>query len=188
MNRTGLAAALALALAVGLASCDARTPVQGPADAGEAASHASASRIVLQPKGLGVKDVAGATRDLTFGTPKLATLEALTAAHDGVAGVQSANGECGAGPLTFAAWDDGLTVAFDNGDFAGWSLGNSGATTAQGIGVGTTRADLDKISPEVRESSLGAEFTAGEIGGLLDGPTAEAHVTTLWAGVTCMFR
>jgi hypothetical protein len=192
MNRigftSGAAVAVALTLALGLAGCDPEIPTSAPVEKGEPASHASASRIVLQAGGLGVTDAAGVKRDLPFGTPKLEALAALTGAHEGVAGMQSANGECGAGPLTFAAWDDGLSVAFDGAEFAGWTLGNSGAVTAQGIGVGSSREALNALHPEIRESSLGTEFVANDIGGLLDGPSLDAHVTSLWAGVTCMFR
>ena len=31
-------------------------------------------------------------------------------------------GECGAGPVTAAYWDDGLTLNFLDGDFRGWAL------------------------------------------------------------------
>lgn len=189
MRTTGVRLAAIAMLAIGLTACD---PARGRGGEGdrppEADAPVSTSRIVLQPKGLGVRDPAGAITTLAFGTVKLDALAALAAAHDGTPGVQSANGECGVGPLTFAAWDDGLTVAFDGGQFAGWSVGNSGPATEGGIGVGSDLAALQALNPTVDNSTLGTEFTAGDIGGLLDGPTPEARVTTLWAGVTCMFR
>ena len=193
MKTTGVQLAAILLLAIGLAGCDpARDPADGAGSAPGAEAPAATSRIVLEPKGLGVRDAAGTTTPIAFGTAKLDVLAALAAAHDGTPGVQSANGDCGAGPLTFAGWDDGLTVAFDGGAFAGWSVGNSGPATEGGIGVGSPRAALQALNPTVDTSTLGTEFTAtipgGDLGGLLDGPTPEARVTTLWAGVTCMFR
>ena len=193
MMRTGVFAAVAAVAAIGLTACDpVRDPRGAATDPADASAPAATSNIVLQPKGLGVRDAAGATTTVAFGAAKLDALAALAAAHDGTPGVQSANGDCGAGPLTFAGWDDGLTVAFDGGEFAGWSIGNAGPATEGGIGVGSSRAALQALSPAVDNSTLGTEFTAtipgGDLGGLLDGPTPEARVTTLWAGVTCMFR
>jgi hypothetical protein len=40
----------------------------------------------------------------------------------------------------------------------------------------------------VQSTSLGTEFTAGEMSGLLTGDTPEAKITGLWAGTNCAFR
>jgi hypothetical protein len=58
-----------------------------------------------------------------------------------------------------------------------------------GIGPGSTRAELEAVyEVEVEPTSLGIEFSAGGIGGLLDGESPDARITAMWAGVTCLFR
>jgi hypothetical protein len=58
-----------------------------------------------------------------------------------------------------------------------------------GVGIGTTRAQVeDALAIQVSSTSLGTEFTAGGLAGLLDGPGAEARITNLWAGETCIAR
>jgi hypothetical protein len=61
--------------------------------------------------------------------------------------------------------------------------------TTAGIGIGSTRRELDAAyQAEVAESTLGQEFTAGEIGGLLTSAAPDGRVEALWAGMTCHFR
>lgn len=62
-------------------------------------------------------------------------------------------------------------------------------TTMSGVGPGTKRASLDEAySTKVRQTTLGSEFTAGELAGLLDGPGRKATITNMWAGLTCIAR
>ena len=100
--------------------------------------------------------------------------------------------ECGAGPLDYSAWADGLTLYFQDGRFAGWALDEraGGAhATASGIGPGSTRRALEAAyDPNIEQSSLGMEFSAEGLSGVLDGSGLEARVTALWAGVSCVFR
>ena len=94
--------------------------------------------------------------------------------------------------MTVVDWAPGFTVLFDGAGFAGWSVreGAAGAPrTAAGLGIGSTRADLDAAySATVGPSTLGTEFTAGGIAGLLDGAGPDAVVTNLWAGNACIAR
>src|SRR3546814_4604602 len=61
--------------------------------------------------------------------------------------------------------------------------------TMAGITRGSTRSDLESAyAAEVGETTLGTEFTAGGLSGLLDGTGPTAYITTLWAGTTCAFR
>lgn len=134
----------------------------------------------------------GSTRLLSFGMDSSAVLAALTRAL-GEPASRGANEECGAGAMAFAAFDGGLSTNFQAGRFVGWSARASGSphtlTTMSGIGVGSTRAALDSVyTAKVGESSLGEEFSAGALSGVLDGKGASARITNLWAGTNCIAR
>ena len=76
--------------------------------------------------------------------------------------------------------------------FAGWSLGpdGSGVSTVDGIAIGSTRDALESGGSVVAiaPSSLGTEFSAGNVAGLLGSADAGAVVTHLWAGQACIAR
>lgn len=146
--------------------------------------------LAVEGEGLRLFDPdTGSARALAFGTSRDDLLAAL--AFRGPAGTGT-NGECGAGPLDYAAWADGLTLYFQNGVFGGWALdGRAGGalTTPAGVGPGTTRAELEAAyDVSVVQSTLGVEFTAGALAGILDGEAADATISNLWAGVSCNFR
>ena len=146
--------------------------------------------LAIEAEGLRLFDPAsGASRALAFGMTRADLLAAL--AFRGPPGVGT-NTECGAGPLDYASGPDGLTLYFQGGIFAGWALdGRAGGalTTAAGIGPGSTRAALEAAyDVTVEKTTLGTEFTAGSLAGLLDGSGPEARVMSLWAGVNCVFR
>jgi len=102
---------------------------------------------------------------------------------------QAENIDCGA---TLAKWPNGLTTWFSGGRFVGWSVGSqdSGPASAGGLRVGVSRSDLQTggSTVEIRRTTLGTEFQSGGIGGLLESPGAEARVSNLWAGATCIAR
>ena len=53
----------------------------------------------------------------------------------------------------------------------------------------STRAELESAyKAEVAESTLGTEFAAGELFGILDGTGPEAKITHLWGGTSCNMR
>ena len=164
-------------------------------DSGDAAPDAAPDTtvvIALDPDGLRFVDTAtGAARPLPFGTPEADVVRAV-AARVGVPGEASRNEECGAGPLAFSTWPDGLRLAFQDGRFAGWFVGERASprlTTMGGIGIGTRRADLDAVVvATVAPSTLGVEFAAGGLFGLLSSDRPDGRVTDLWAGVSCAFR
>ena len=148
--------------------------------------------LAVEADGLRLVDPAsGAARPLPFGMAQdqlLAILESFRGPADG-----GTNSECAEGPIDYAAWADGLTLNFQEERFVGWALDEraEGAhATMSGIGPGSTRAELEAVSAEVavEQTSLGTEFSAGGIGGLLDGESPDARVTAMWAGVTCSFR
>jgi len=150
--------------------------------------------LALDPEGLRVVNAStGATRALSFGMKETEVVAMLTNIQ-GKPLKRGVNKECGAGPLGFASWADGLTLQFNKGTFAGWSVdgrskGANKLTTIAGIGTGSTRTQLNQAyNVKVSQSSLGTEFAAGKLGGLLSGSKPSDRITNLWSGTTCLFR
>ena len=134
----------------------------------------------------------GSARHVSFGMAQAAALT-MVAASLGNPIEEGQNEECGAGPLGFAAFRGGLSLYFEDGKFAGWDVdGRDGGkfSTANGVGIGSTRKQIEAASPValVPDSTIGIEFTIGEMSGLLSARTPEATVTNLWAGTTCIAR
>lgn len=180
-----------------------------PGDGVDAEGGAGAHPPIVSLDGEGLRLVdpkSGATRPLGFGVSE-AQLKLVSERLKGPAEVGRAE-ECGAGPLAFLRWDDGLTLYSLDGLFAGWSLDETGApaavpakagakgakaaarlTTISGIGIGSTRAQLlDVYDAKIEQTTLGTEFNAAGLSGILDGTGAKARVTNLWSGVNCVFR
>jgi len=88
--------------------------------------------------------------------------------------------ECGAGPVRAVRWQSGLTLNFQDGDFAGWVVDEPGLVVAGGYRVGMAAPDL-----ALHQTSLGHEFEAGGVFGLID---QAGEVAALWSGTTCFFR
>lgn len=173
---------------------------------GGIAAQAGASRhppvMSLDGEGLRLIDPeSGATRPLAFGVP-LEQLKLVTEKLKGPAEAGRAE-ECGAGPLAYLRWSDGLTLYALDGLFAGWALDETGVpqakpkggkpapklTTISGVGIGSTRAQLlDVYDAKIEQTTLGTEFNAAGLSGILDGTGTKAKVTNLWSGVNCVFR
>ena len=133
----------------------------------------------------------GSARPLAFGTPEADVLASLESVR-GPAG-KGVNQDCGAGLVQYANWSDGLSLVFQNGEFAGWGLDRRASralATANGVGPGMTRSALADSFGSVtfRNTNLGVEFAAGEIFGVLEGSGPEAKITDMWAGVSCVAR
>ena len=187
---------LLLLATASLAGCTPEAPLAPKAEAPTATPAVPAPPATAQPalaveaEGLRLFDPAtGSARPIPFGTARTQTLAALASRGTPETGT---NSECGAGPLAYASWPDGLQLWFQDGAFAGWALDDrtAGAIgTAAGIGPDSTRADLDSAyAATVDETTLGTEFAAGELFGLLDGAGQGAKITNMWAGVSCNFR
>lgn len=174
------------------AGADAGEPPPAAAPAGhDVAAPGAEAMLAVEAEGVRLFDPAGgAARPLAFGMPAEQVLRALEPLRG--AAERSENPECGGGGLAFAAWDDGLTLVIDDGTFRGWALDERATArigTASGIGVGSTRAELEgAYTVEVEESTLGTEFRAGEMSGVLDGDGPDARINALWAGLACLFR
>ncbi len=171
-------------------SAEARAANIVIADDGRPVPPLNQPALAVEGEGLRLFDrESGAARPIAFGTARDAVMAALAFRDPPDTGRQE---ECGAGPLDYAAWPDGLKLYFQQGKFAGWALDRraSGAlSTASGIGPGSSRAELEAAyAVKVAQSTLGTEFTAGALSGLLDGPARDGSVSNMWAGTSCNFR
>lgn len=171
-----------------LAACVAAEE-QGPADKAEISPQLMP--IILRADGVS----QGKGRAFSYGSEKTAAI-AMLERFGSV--VQNENGECGAGPMEFAASPaTGLTLNFQEGKLVGWFFDGDGksAQTAHDITIGSTRAALEKAMPiELQlDSTLGIEFFAqfegsDFIGGFLSDESENATVESLYSGTTCFFR
>jgi hypothetical protein len=165
----------------------------GPSSAAPPA--APLPRLALSSEGLDLVDAAsGSTRHLRFGSDLPAVLTAI-ARVEGTASERATNGECGAGPLDIAMWPDGLSLLGQKDRFVGWAVnrahnaGGPAPATMSGIGIGSTRAQLESAYViQVQQTTLGTEFSAGALQGVLASPRPDARITALWAGTSCVFR
>jgi hypothetical protein len=202
-----LSLAIFLAVPVALAaSCEAEqaTPqnsvsaVTGAAaaDANGSVSDAEAAEVDLRLASGGLLATQTSStpgRTLAFGMPREEAVGAV-ASILGPATGEGSNEECGAGPMQFTSFGT-LSLNFQQGAFVGWSLRGPPRTpalrSAAGLGIGTPR---DQIMGEgqgplqVSETSLGTQFDAAGILGLLSGPEPDATVTSIWAGTNCIFH
>jgi hypothetical protein len=163
----------------------------GPGDAGETSDDAGTgsdeeSGVVLEADGLVV-----AGDDLSFARTTIeAAIDALSQ-QLGDDYEQNDLDDCGEGPMTAVSHPD-LSTYFSDGTLAGWHARRSGELrTADGIGVGSTRRELDDAYGDgliVEESSLGIEWSGDGVSGTLDSDGEDGTVEDLWAGSTCIAR
>ena len=180
-------------LLLALAACGPATKEEAIGNAAVAAVEPTAATItgpapiILETGGLRLPG-SSPPRTLTFDTPEATAIEAVTAALGSPATERGVNEECGGGSLAFAAWRDNITIWFLDSRFAGWE--NKGTLkTAGGVGIGSSRADVAALPGfEVGESTLGTEFSAGALNGILASAAPDAKVIHLWAGADCVFR
>lgn len=200
--------ALAAALALGLAACS--PPAEPPADAPAVPAVVEPAAPVEPTAMPGTPHVSteallardsvtfpnpggrGTGLTLALGRPEAEVIAALTRFR-GTAPTLGQNGECGAGPMRFADWGDGLSLHFQDGSLVGWSAGDGtprGFVTLTGIGVGSPLIDVRTAYPGVaiETGSLGPEFAIDDVYGLASGLGPVDRVTHLWAGVSCNFR
>ncbi|MFQ4135513.1 hypothetical protein PGN35_004265 [Nodosilinea sp. PGN35] len=150
------------------------------------------SLLALSGEGLQlVGDRTGSTTTLEFGSAIELVADAVTSIL-GEPLESGENSECGSGPQTITQWPRGLVLHAANGEFIGWSARpepDAALTTMAGVGVGSSRSELDAAyTVEVFASTLGTEFSAGSLFGILSSPAPDAVIEHLWAGTTCNFR
>lgn len=186
----------ALAVIMALTACDnAERPATDAAspesisivDSVSAVEHRAV--LTLEGEGLRVFDAeSGSARPVPFGTSSSETIDIVSAVLAAAPREQGENADCGG---SFATWEQGLGLWFVRDRLAGWAVraGSDTLTTASGIGIGSTRSELESVyDAQVMRSSLGTEFTAGNIAGVLDSPAADGRVIAMWAGITCLAR
>ena len=181
--------ASALALLALTAGCGSEAPPPAPAETeastAEIAEPAAPAEppLLVDGEGLRLLDLeGGGERRFAFGSDWQSVGKALAFRGQPATGTDR---ECGAGPIDYAKWPDGLTLYGQADEFAGWALDGRSA----GIGPGRSRADLDKAyAPRVTQTTLGTEFAGEGLSGLLDGPGEDAKIVAMWAGVSCNFR
>ena len=121
---------------------------------------------------------------IDFGREQTGVIDVVSRLLDEAPVSISTNTECGAGPVTAAMWEDGLTLNFLDATFAGWTSSDPAFPVAGGFVAGQPRLDMPQVSFQV--TTLGTEFNRGDVFGILD--DAETQIDLMWAGVTCFFR
>lgn len=188
--------ALALTTALSLTACGGGDDptVAAPSGTDPAASAPAAPPVEPEPAGEGVVVLRGdgltvAGSEFAFGGANLAQVRpALEAAFGGVE-VQEV--PCPAGART-AVGSQGFDVLFDGETMVGWDeSGGRGPATADGLALGSTRADVEAALPdaEFTEDTLGPEFLSPTgLGGFLDGTQPTSVVVGLTGGEQCVQR
>lgn len=171
------------------ATDDAAAP-EAPAaeDVATDAGSETGAAIALDGEGLRLVNAeTGSTTLVPFGGVQAETLAALAGAL-GAPSETGSNAECPPGPLDFAEFGDETTLYFQDGAFAGWSTRATDQSTMNGIRAGMTRAELDVSGSEIEltETSLGQEFDAGGVYGIMNEDASA--VDLLWAGANCFAR
>jgi hypothetical protein len=152
-----------------------------PVAAAEPAPAPKPATLVLRGDGI---DLGGV---IAFGTPSDELIRKLTAFFSQPPGNVASLSDCGEGALEMAGWDNGFTTYSQEGKFTGWASVDQ--RTAEGIGFGSTRAELDAAyQPEVTESSLGWEFYVDGLSGILESDAPDAAISAFWSGMSCAMR
>ena len=170
-------------------AASAAQPAPGPSADGARPAEREVA-VNLDPEGVRlVEPESGASSLLSFGTARSQAVAVLDRGFGAAPEEQTLNAECGAGPILHVRWRNGFVGLFQEDDFLGWTVLEPGLSTADGIGIGSPRTTVESSRTiEVEETTLGTEFSAGDLGGLFESAAPDAPVTALWAGLTCLFR
>lgn len=121
---------------------------------------------------------------IDFGRAQIGVVETVSRLLDERPESIVTNSECGAGPITSARWEDGLTLNFQDGSFVGWTNSDPDLGVAGGFRADQLRIEMPQTSFQV--TTLGTEFNRSDIFGILD--ETDTRIRLLWAGTTCFFR
>ena len=165
-----------------------------PAETEAAETEAGEAVLVLEPGALGFTDDSGSTTRLSFDdTDAEQAVQALTTTL-GEPTDEEEGLECGPGQLDVVSWD-GFSTYYLDGALAGWYLQEpqpdaQDLTTAGGVGLGTKLGDVRENYDEVTvdETTIGYEFAAGELSGILTADSDHDTVVVLWSGANCIAR
>ena len=152
-------------------------------------STTEAEEVTVSPSIDGI-EVGGST--FAFGGDGGEVVDAVSAAL-GEPADESDIDECPAGPATGADWDE-VQLVLQEGAFVGWSI-DQGSTVAlaDGLAIGSTLQDVRDRYPDVSvdpESTIGIELysEAAGLSGIVTEDAPTGTVTSLWAGIVCIFR
>jgi len=166
-----------------------KTAAAATAPAATPAPVKMAATLTLAPDGLSIVEApSGKTKLIPFGIPR-ASAELTIGTVQGAQLDKGSSSECGAGTVDYTSYKDNLQLTFQDGKFAGWTINGASSPlkTAKGIGVGSTRQDLDAAyKVDVEDSSLGLLWSTGDLVGLLDIDGIEGLVTDIWDGTVCL--
>jgi hypothetical protein len=183
-------------LAALLLACGGATDAPPAADGATTADSGTAApavRFALAGDGVMLIDAtSGSTRQIPFGTPDSTAIQAIAVVF-GEPEERNANDECGIGPMEFVIFDgEGLLLAIHDRKFAGWAVRppeGAALRTMSGIGVGSTREELEDVyAANIAPSTLGIEFMAGGLQGVLENNERKARIVAFWAGASCVAR
>jgi hypothetical protein len=135
--------------------------------------------------------IGASTRNLNFGSDKAAVMTALQSAEGAPRSVDTGSMcEDGSGRVFDTVLYDGLSVYFLNSTLSGWRVSKAQFTTLDGVGPGSTLTQLRAAFGEVKvtDSSLGVEWSAGTLGGVLSGKSDDSIVGEMFAGDLCIIR
>jgi hypothetical protein len=155
----------------------------------------TAGFVWVESTGLALVDDTGtALARFTFGESETNEVSMALDQHLNAQGESTDLEECGEGPMVGVRFT-GFGVYFQNDVLVGWAVNGDGSQpfrTADDIGIGSTKADLDAAfggEVSVEETSLGHEWTTmGGISGTLTSADQDGTVDAMWAGSTCIAR
>lgn len=173
-------------------SANAAAPAGTPAAAASDNATEPAAKVLvnLAPDGLSMVDPdTGNARMIAYGVPR-ATIEGAVTVALGEPTERGTSKECGAGAMDFTTYKGDLQLTFQEGKFIGWTINRGpagGLSTASGIGIGSTLAEVKKAyDVTVEDGSLGILFSSGALAGIVDSKSDTAKVTDIWGGTVCL--
>jgi hypothetical protein len=147
--------------------------------------------VVLEGGGLGFLVGSSSIRHLAFGTTDQATIRTALVNALGQP-IKEEDQSCGSGPIHSMRWA-AITAYVGGGNLVGWFVSSTAkpkTSTADGIGIGTTLAKLKQLHADVKveKTSLGDEWSVGDLGGTLTKNTSTGTVNAIFSGDACIAR